>query len=235
MGWQESDGIAHTQDAVGMETNFLLLLRRAGKASWRSNFTFRYTYFSKLSPKLHKTVMLKFLDCKLCAVKLCCLVDKSVGLFVTPGTSLLGSSVHGISLARILGWVAVFIFRASSPPRFWSHISCLADRFFTTEPPAKPAVKMRGPQRSFVYLSFIYGHWCQQISTKLENIFFMYQKSLFSHLILNLWLQVICHNFENKMSHCLHSLEVFSHKITPYFHSKIRELGWKGIKELHWW
>ena len=69
-GGKESDGTAHTQDAMGMETNFPLLLRRARKASWRSNFTFEYTYFSKLSPKLHKTVMLRFLDFKLCAVTL---------------------------------------------------------------------------------------------------------------------------------------------------------------------
>lgn len=113
MEWQRIRwDCTQTQDAVEMETNFLLLLGRAGKASWRSNFTFRYTYFSKLSPKLHKTVMLKVLD-----FKLCCLVAKSVRLFVTPGTSLLGSPVHGISLATILGWVAIFIFRASSPPR----------------------------------------------------------------------------------------------------------------------
>ena len=113
-GGKESDGTAHTQDAMGMETNFLLLLRRAQKASLRSNFTFEYTYFSKLSPKLHKTVMLKFLDFKLCAVKLCCLVTKSVGPSVTPGTSPLRSSVHGISLARIVGWVAISFFRGSS-------------------------------------------------------------------------------------------------------------------------
>ena len=44
---------------------------------------------------------------------LCCLVTKSVGL-CDPRTSPLRSSVHGISLARIVGWVAISFFRGSS-------------------------------------------------------------------------------------------------------------------------
>ena len=43
-----------------------------------------------------------------------------------------GSSVHGISQARILEWVAI------SFPRDRTCVSCLAGRFFTTEPPGKP-------------------------------------------------------------------------------------------------
>ena len=52
-----------------------------------------------------------------------------------------GSSVHGISQARILEWVTLSFSRGS----FWrrdrtriSYVSCLAGRFFTTEPPGKP-------------------------------------------------------------------------------------------------
>ena len=47
--------------------------------------------------------------------------------------SLPGFSVHGISQARILEWVAISSSRGSSPPRDWTYISCLAGRFFTTE------------------------------------------------------------------------------------------------------
>ena len=36
-----------------------------------------------------------------------------------------GSSVHGISQARILEWVAMPHFRGSSLPRDWTHISCI--------------------------------------------------------------------------------------------------------------
>ena len=52
-----------------------------------------------------------------------------------------GSSVHGILQTRILEWVAMPSSRGSSQPRDWTHISCsscIADRFFTTEPPGEP-------------------------------------------------------------------------------------------------
>ena len=51
--------------------------------------------------------------------------------------SLPGSSVHGISQARILEWVAISFSRGSSQPRDWTCISCIAGRFFTAEPPGK--------------------------------------------------------------------------------------------------
>ena len=41
-----------------------------------------------------------------------------------------GSSVHGISHARILEWVAVSFSRGSSWPRDWIWVSCIAGRFF---------------------------------------------------------------------------------------------------------
>ena len=52
--------------------------------------------------------------------------------------SLLGSSVHGISQARILVWVAISFSRGSSQPRDRMWVSCLAGKFFTTEPPERP-------------------------------------------------------------------------------------------------
>ena len=61
--------------------------------------------------------------------------------------SLPGSSVHGILQARILEWVAMPSSKRSSPPRDQTHISwgscisCIAGRFFTTEPSGKPTVK----------------------------------------------------------------------------------------------
>ena len=52
-----------------------------------------------------------------------------------------GSSVHGISQARTLEWVAISSSRDSSQLRNWpqvSCISCIAGGFFTTEPTGKP-------------------------------------------------------------------------------------------------
>ena len=48
-----------------------------------------------------------------------------------------GSYIHGIFQARILEWVAISFSRGSSQPRDRNHVSCIAGRFFTTEPPGK--------------------------------------------------------------------------------------------------
>ena len=42
-----------------------------------------------------------------------------------------GSSVHRISQARILEWVAISFSRGSSWPKNWTWVSCIAGRFFT--------------------------------------------------------------------------------------------------------
>ena len=48
-----------------------------------------------------------------------------------------GSSVHGISQARILEWVAIPVSRGSSQPRHQTQASCIAGRFVPAEPPEK--------------------------------------------------------------------------------------------------
>ena len=45
--------------------------------------------------------------------------------------SLPGASVHGIVMARMLGWVTMPFSRGSSQPRVWIWVSCTAGRFFT--------------------------------------------------------------------------------------------------------
>ena len=60
------------------------------------------------------------------------LVAQSCLIFCDPmDCSLPGSSVHGISQARILVWVAVPFSRGSSWPKNQTWISCTAGRFFT--------------------------------------------------------------------------------------------------------
>ena len=51
-----------------------------------------------------------------------------------------GSSVHRIFKARILEWVTISFSRGSSWPRDWTHIFCIADGFFTTEPLWSPLI-----------------------------------------------------------------------------------------------
>ena len=55
--------------------------------------------------------------------------------------SLPGFSVHRISQASILEWVAISFSRGSSRPRDRTLISCIAGGFFTTEP---VVVKIKG-------------------------------------------------------------------------------------------
>ena len=48
-----------------------------------------------------------------------------------------GSSVHGVSQARISEWVTISFSRGSSWPKDWTQVSCIADRFSTTESTGK--------------------------------------------------------------------------------------------------
>ena len=64
-------------------------------------------------------------------VCVCVCVCRCVQLFATSYTSSPGSSVHGISQARILEWVAISFSRGSSWPKDRTHVSCIAARCFT--------------------------------------------------------------------------------------------------------
>ena len=58
-----------------------------------------------------------------------CLVTKScLTLLKAMDCSPPGSSVHGISQARILEWFAISFSRGSSWPRDWTHVSCISRR-----------------------------------------------------------------------------------------------------------
>ena len=60
-----------------------------------------------------------------------------------------GSSVHGILQARILEWVAISFSRGSSRPRDQTLVSCIAGRFFTTDPPGEASVWEDSPGPKF--------------------------------------------------------------------------------------
>ena len=75
-----------------------------------------------------------------CCCCCCYLATKSCPTLCNPmNCSPPGSSVHAISQARILEWIAISFSRGSSWPRDQTHVSCLAGGFFTTEPPGKPS------------------------------------------------------------------------------------------------
>ena len=58
-----------------------------------------------------------------------------------------GFSIHGISQARILEWIAIPFSRGSFWPRGQTHVSyfsCIADGFFITEPLGSPINLAKG-------------------------------------------------------------------------------------------
>ena len=75
--------------------------------------------------------------------------------------SMPGSSIHGISQARILEWVAISPFRGSSKPRDRSGIPCLEGGLFTTEPLGKPTERKISLQTEvfLTWFSESFPHW----------------------------------------------------------------------------
>ena len=69
--------------------------------------------------------------------------------------SLSGSSVHEISQAGILEWITISFSKGSSQPRDRTHISCMAGRFFTTEPPGKTTKRYYQASNSGLFRNFL--------------------------------------------------------------------------------
>ena len=107
----------------------------------------------------------------------CCLGTKSCLTLCYPmDGSPPCSSVHGILWARILEWVAIPFSRGSSQPRDRTYVSCLAGRFFTTEPP--------GRHPTMLYLQiffFFFFHLCI-----FNSIFILSVKPSFKKFLLYL-------------------------------------------------
>ena len=91
-------------------------------------------------PKGYQKVNVTKIQVKVCTFRgCCCLVARSHLTLCDPSDlGLPGSSVHGISQARILEEVAISFSRESSRPKNETHVSCTAAEFFTAEPPGKP-------------------------------------------------------------------------------------------------
>ena len=74
-----------------------------------------------------------------CSVYGCCLIAKLCPTLGTPWTVQPSRLFCPWDFSpRILEWVAVSSSRGSSQPRHFSHGSCIAGGFYTTEPPGKP-------------------------------------------------------------------------------------------------
>ena len=99
----------------------------------------------------------------MCCAMLCLVAQSCLTLFDLMSCSLLGSSVHGDSPARILEWVAMPFSRGSSQLRDGTQVSCIVGRFFT-EPPGKPKNTGVGS------LSLLQGNFPTQESNQVSCI-----------------------------------------------------------------
>ena len=82
-----------------------------------------------------------------------------------------GFSVHGISQARILEWVAISSSRGSSGPRDWTSVSCIAGRLLyhwaTGEAPKPPLKPLHRENQGFSTLgAFI----CPKVTSSLSSV-----------------------------------------------------------------
>ena len=100
--------------------------------SLRKKVSFRMTFSFWLGRTLGKTnsFNVKLYSFKVTAHLCCCCLVPELCLPLCHSTdcSLPGSSVHGISQARILEWVAISFSKGSFWPRDQTHVSCIGRR-----------------------------------------------------------------------------------------------------------
>ena len=83
-----------------------------------------------------------------------------------------GSSAHGLLQAGILDWVAIPFSRGSLWPRNWIWVSCIAGRFFTTEPAGKlPShqIKTQLLNLAFVLCCLLPTYFTNSFSIRLQH------------------------------------------------------------------
>ena len=141
-------------------------------------------------------IPLTILVCVCVCVCVCAQSLSHVWLFGTPGTGLLGSSVHGILQARKLEWVAMPSSRGSSQPRFLAS-PALAGRFFTTVPPGKPLLSLLR-SHLFIFVFIFINLGCELKKIVSSSVIFLLSYS-FNHLNLECKKNCFMLNFSPKL------------------------------------
>ena len=96
-----------------------------------SKVSWRYLKYNRIFSVNIFTIRYNISTSKFWSYCCCCLVAKlCLTLYDLMNYSPSGSSIRGISQARILEWVAISFSRGSSQPRDQTCISCIAGRFF---------------------------------------------------------------------------------------------------------
>ena len=89
-----------------------------------------------------------------------------------------GSSVHGISQARILEWITISFSRGSSPLRDWTPVSCIAGGSLPTEPPGNPYTKSNSEIPNWTRRKMIYSEKWEISSQNELYIVFSFRRNI---------------------------------------------------------
>ena len=117
-----------------------------------------------------------------------------------------GSSVNGMSQVRILEWVAISFSMGSSWPRDRTGVSCLAEEFFTTEPPRKPIHIHIPPLWCFLPFWVTTGHWVEFPELYSRFSLFVY----FIHSISSVYVSITNSQYLPRPPFPLLSIHLFS-------------------------
>ena len=105
-----------------------------------------------------------------------------------------GSSLHGISQARILERVAMLSSRGSSRPRDWALVSCIAGRFFTT----RDALLLTVGNDTCVPTLLLAGFqdYCREWQQADLSCFFLFLNSRMMRMVF-FWFQAVSGQFSD--------------------------------------
>ena len=146
-------------------------------SDWRTKTTishlkvFTFNHISKVSFAIYGNIFTSF-------EHLCCVYAQSWWLFATPyAISPPGSSVHGISQAGMMEWVAISFSRGSSRPRDRSQVSCTSctDRQILYRWATWVALNVFGETLFHLLQKLIYSSWFILLYAQRKRIDGQYQ------------------------------------------------------------
>ena len=157
-------------------------------------------------------------------------------LFHTIDCSPPSSSVHGILQARILEWVAMPSSRGSSPSREWTQASCIADGFFTIEPPGKSSkmvynYKINLSDGSFSFFSFHFS-CLSYLDGRPLQVLQIITVNLYSGLTGNIWdLRAVSSSAQIPVlpAECVQTQMNFSELHFSHLWNEVNDLPWRVV------
>ena len=143
-------------------------------------------------------------------------------LWDTVGCSPPGFSVYGILQARILEWVAISCSKGSSWPRDWTHVSCIAEGFFTHWATWEAAQYLHTFLNLRFILLFKYLHDLTQVCNSQLEISF--HSLPLNHILHFSSVSQSCPTFYDPMNHSMRGLPVH-HQLPEFTQTHVHCVG----------